>query len=47
MADRDETVPQVAAMRELALEGDAAVGTPVGIPPRTTASGYGARSSDG
>ena len=32
MADRDETVPHVAAVRELALEGEAAVGAPVGDP---------------
>ena len=36
MADRDELIPPVAAVRELAFEGEAAVGTPVGIPPRTT-----------
>ena len=35
MADRDEAVPHVAAVRELALEGEAAVGAPVAIPPRT------------
>lgn len=36
MADREETAaPHVAAVRELALEGEVAVGAPVGIPPRT------------
>lgn len=36
MAGRDEIAPpHVAAVRELALEGEAAVGAPVGIPPRT------------
>jgi multiple sugar transport system permease protein len=35
MVDRDETAPHVAAVRELALEGEAAVGAPVAIPPRT------------
>jgi multiple sugar transport system permease protein len=37
MADREETAPHVAAVRELALEGEAAVGAPVHIPPRTRA----------
>jgi multiple sugar transport system permease protein len=36
MADRDEAIPHVAAVRELALESDAAAARPVGIPPRTT-----------
>ena len=36
MVDRDEPIPHVAAVRELALEGEAAIGTPLGIPPRTT-----------
>ncbi len=36
MADREDVAaPPVAAVRELALEGEAAVGTPHGIPPRT------------
>ena len=36
MSGRDEVVaPSVAAVRELALEGEAAVGSPVAIPPRT------------
>jgi multiple sugar transport system permease protein len=35
MAEREETAPHVAAVRELALEGEAAVGTPVAIPPRS------------
>jgi multiple sugar transport system permease protein len=35
MADREETAPHVAAVRELALEGEPAVGAPVAIPPRT------------
>jgi multiple sugar transport system permease protein len=35
MVERGETVPHVAAVRELALEGEAAVGTSVAIPPRT------------
>jgi multiple sugar transport system permease protein len=35
--DRDEAPPHVAAVRELALEGDVAVGAPVAIPPRTFA----------
>lgn len=38
MPDReDTTAPHVAAVRELALEGEAAVGAPVAIPPRTPA----------
>ena len=38
MADRGEVAPPpVAAVRELALEGEAAAGTPVAIPPRTVA----------
>jgi multiple sugar transport system permease protein len=38
MADRGETVPPpVAAVRELALEGEAAVGAPLAIPPKTRA----------
>jgi multiple sugar transport system permease protein len=35
MAEREETAPHVAAIRELALEGEAAVGAPVAIPPRS------------
>jgi multiple sugar transport system permease protein len=36
MADHEEAAPpHVAAVRELALEGEAAVGAPVGIPPRS------------
>jgi multiple sugar transport system permease protein len=35
MVERPETVPHVAAVRELALEGEPAVGSPVAIPPRT------------
>ena len=35
MVGRDENVPYVAAVRELATEGEAAVGAPVAIPPRT------------
>ena len=36
MADREETLaPHVGAVRELALEGEAAVGSPLAIPPRT------------
>jgi multiple sugar transport system permease protein len=35
MGDRDEVIPPVAAVRELALEGEAAVGAPAAIPPRT------------
>lgn len=35
MSGREEVAPPVAAVRELALEGEAAVGTPVAIPPRT------------
>jgi multiple sugar transport system permease protein len=35
MAERDESAPYIAAVRELATEGEAAVGTPVAIPPRT------------
>ena len=36
MSGRDEVVaPSVAAVRELAVEGEAAVGSPVAIPPRT------------
>jgi multiple sugar transport system permease protein len=35
MVERDETAPHVAAVRELALEGEPAIGAPVGIPPRT------------
>jgi multiple sugar transport system permease protein len=38
MADHDEAAPpHVAAVRELALEGEAAVGAPVDIPPRSLA----------
>jgi multiple sugar transport system permease protein len=37
MTEPDETAPPVAAVRELALEGEAAVGAPVAIPPRTPA----------
>ena len=37
MSEREEVAPPVAAVRELALEGEAAVGTPVAIPPRTVA----------
>jgi multiple sugar transport system permease protein len=37
MADREETAPHIAAVRELALEGEAAVGAPVAIPPRSAA----------
>ena len=33
--DRDEAAPHVAAVRELALEGDVAVGASTAIPPRT------------
>ena len=36
MADREETLaPHVGAVRELALEGETAVGSPLAIPPRT------------
>ncbi|HXF98320.1 MAG TPA: carbohydrate ABC transporter permease [Gaiellaceae bacterium] len=35
MADREETAPHVAAVRELALEGEPAVGAPALIPPRS------------
>jgi multiple sugar transport system permease protein len=35
MPDRDETVPHVAAIRELALEGEPAIGRPAAIPPRS------------
>ena len=35
MSGREEVAPPLAAVRELALEGEAAVGTPVAIPPRT------------
>ena len=35
MGDQEAAPPPVAAVRELALEGEAAIGTPVAIPPRT------------
>jgi hypothetical protein len=35
MADREETAPHVAGVRELALEGAPAIGAPVAIPPRS------------
>jgi multiple sugar transport system permease protein len=35
MAEREPTAPHVAAVREFALEGEAAVGAPVAIPPRS------------
>jgi multiple sugar transport system permease protein len=36
MSGREEAAPPpIAAVRELALEGDAAIGSPVAIPPRT------------
>ena len=42
MADsEDVAAPPVAAVRELALEGEAAVGTTTAIPPRRSASGPG------